>query len=84
MSIQVWIPTTEAIVVLVITCLLMRKYADLKRTSNFSVAMTSLSWFLAFSMIFFIPLDIYIVRILFCLLHYPNHTFLFIQTSAMQ
>ena len=65
MTIQIWVPSTEAVIVLAVTFLLIRKYADLKRTNTFSVAMTSLSWFLAFSMIFFIPLDIYIVS-------YPN------------
>ena len=58
--IKLWIPSVEAVLVLFVTCFLIRKYADLKRTNNFSVAMTSISWFLAFSIIFFIPLDIYL------------------------
>ena len=61
MAIAIWIPTLEAVVVLVGTCLLVRKYADFKRTNRFSLAITTLCWFLSFSMIFFIPLDVYIV-----------------------
>jgi len=61
MSINVWVPCLEAVLVLTATCLLLRKYADFKRTNKFSIAVTGLSWFLAFSMILFIPLDIYIV-----------------------
>ena len=61
MSIQVWVPIVEAVLVALGTYVLIRKYADLKRTNKFSVGMTSLSWYLAFSMIFFIPLDIFVV-----------------------
>ena len=61
MSIQVWVPIVEAVLVALGSYVLIRKYADLKRTNKFSVGMTSLSWYLAFSMIFFIPLDIYVV-----------------------
>ena len=68
MTIQPWIPIVECICVFGVTCLLVRKYADLKRTNTFSLAITTLSWFLAFSMIFFIPLDIYAVSV-FSLLH---------------
>ena len=51
----------EASAVLAITCYLVYKYADMKRTNWFSLIITAISWFLAFSMIFFIPLDIYAV-----------------------
>ena len=61
MAIQVWIPVTEAVIVLLMTCCLIYKYADLKRTNILTLITCTMSWFLAFSMIFFIPLDIYIV-----------------------
>ena len=61
MAIQIWIPLAEAVAVLLVTCFLVYKHADMKRTNNFSLAITTLSWFLSFSMIFFIPLDIYVV-----------------------
>ena len=61
MAIKAWIPIAECVGVLAVTCLLVRKYADVKRTNTFSLVITALSWFLAFSMIFFIPLDIYAV-----------------------
>ena len=57
----IWVPIAETVIVLIVTCCLIYKYADIKRTNNISLAMTTLSWFLAFSMIFFIPLDIYTV-----------------------
>ena len=59
MGVKAWIPLLEAGIVMIVTCFLIREYADLKRTNMFSLAITALSWFLAFSMIFFIPLDIY-------------------------
>lgn len=61
MAIKAWVPIVESVLVLFVTCALIYKYADLKRTNRFSLAITTLSWFLAFSMIFFIPLDIYYV-----------------------
>ncbi len=64
MSIQVWVPIVEAVLVAIGTFFLVHKYADRKRTNRFSLAMTTLSWYLAFSMIFFIPLDIYVVSAL--------------------
>lgn len=60
---KIWVPIAEAVIVLFVTCCLIYKYADLKRTNMISLAMTTLSWFLAFSMIFFIPLDIYVVSL---------------------
>ena len=57
----VWIPLCEAIVVLIVTCALIYKYADLTRTDAFSWFLTLLSWYLSFSMIIFIPYDIYVV-----------------------
>ena len=63
MAIKFWIPLAECAGVLAVTCLLLRKYADLERTNWFSLIITGLSWFLAFSIIFFIPLDIYAVSL---------------------
>lgn len=57
--VNAWIPLVEALSVLSLTCFLVYKYADTKRTNWFSLVITAVSWFLAFSMIFFIPLDIY-------------------------
>lgn len=59
--VNAWIPLVEALSVLSLTCFLVYKYADTKRTNWFSLVITAISWFLAFSMIFFIPLDIYSV-----------------------
>lgn len=59
--VNAWIPLVEALSVLSLTCFLVYKYADTKRTNWFSLVITAVSWFLAFSMIFFIPLDIYSV-----------------------
>ena len=61
MAIKLWIPMVEIAAVLAVTCLLLRKYADLERTNWFSLIITGISWFLAFSIICFIPLDIYSV-----------------------
>ena len=63
MTIKVWIPIAEGVAVFAVTCLLVRKYADLERTNWFSLIITTMSWFLAFSMICFIPLDIYAVSV---------------------
>ena len=61
MAIKLWIPMVEIAAVLAVTCILLRKYADLERTNWFSLIITGISWFLAFSIICFIPLDIYSV-----------------------
>ena len=70
MAIKVWIPIAECLAVLAVTLLLLRKYADLERTNWFSLTITGLSWFLAFSMICFIPLDIYAVSLMRSLYRY--------------
>ena len=74
MAINVWIPIAECLAVLAVTFLLIRKYADLERTNWFSLTITGLSWFLAFSMICFIPLDIYAVSLMQNIL--PSLTYL--------
>ena len=56
-----WIPLCEAIAILIVTCAMIYKYADMTRTDAFSWLLTLLSWYLSFSIIFFIPFDIYVV-----------------------
>ena len=72
MAIKLWIPLVEIGAVLAVTCLLLRKYADLERTNWFSLIITGISWFLAFSIICFIPLDIYSVSNLSLDSIFPN------------
>ena len=54
MAIKIWVPLVEAVLVLCLTCFMVYKYADMKRTNKVALVMTAISWFLAFSMIFFI------------------------------
>ena len=61
MAINGWIPVTETITILAVTIALVYKYADLKRTDYTTLGITGVSWYLSFSIIFFIPLDIYTV-----------------------
>jgi len=59
---KIWIPALEGIVILLITMYLANRYADKERTPLYSKVLTIIGWWLAFSMICFIPLDIYVVR----------------------
>jgi hypothetical protein len=58
-----WVPGIEAVVLLLICYILLRRYADLKRTDAITVSLVVLGWFMAFSMIFAIPIDIYTVSV---------------------
>ena len=54
------IPVVESVIVLVITVYLVFRFADKKRTPVWCYVLTIFGWFLAFSMIVFVPLDIYL------------------------
>ena len=56
-----WIPGVEGAVLAVIAFILILRFADTKRTPIFCLLSAYISWFLAFSIIFLIPLDIYLV-----------------------
>ena len=56
-----WVPAVEAISLLFLCIYLVRIFADMQRTSWFVLILVVLNWYMAFSMIFAIPLDIYIV-----------------------
>lgn len=56
-----WVPAIEAVLLLVVCYVLLRRFADLKRTDYFTLTLVVLGWFMAFSMIFAIPMDIYTV-----------------------
>lgn len=53
-------PSVEMLLVLIISGLLIRRYVDRKRTSCWVTLLAYVGWFLGFSMIIFIPLDIYL------------------------
>jgi hypothetical protein len=56
-----WVPAVEAVCLMGVCIYLLRKYADMPRTNGFVITIVVLGWYMAFSMIFAIPLDIYIV-----------------------
>ena len=56
-----WIPGVEGAVLAVIAFILILRFADTQRTPVFCLLTAYISWFLAFSIIFLIPLDIYLV-----------------------
>jgi hypothetical protein len=56
-----WVPSVEAVILLVLCIYLVRKFADMQRTNAFTILLVILGWYMAFSMIFAIPMDIYIV-----------------------
>lgn len=56
-----WVPVLEAVLLLGLCIYLVRIYGDMKRTGWFTLILVVLGWYMAFSMIFAIPLDIYIV-----------------------
>ena len=56
-----WVPAIEAALLLLLCVFLVRKYADMQRTNSFTLFLVVLGWFMAFSMIFAIPMDLYIV-----------------------
>ena len=60
-----WVPAVEAVCLMGVCIYLLRKYADMDRTNGFVITIVVLGWYMAFSMIFAIPLDIYIVSKLF-------------------
>ena len=54
------IPAVESIVVLIITIYLVIRFADKKRTPFWCYVLTIFGWSLGFSMIIFVPLDLYL------------------------
>lgn len=58
-----WVPAVEAVCLMGLCIYLLRKYADMPRTNGFVITIVVLGWYMAFSMIFAIPLDIYIVSL---------------------
>jgi hypothetical protein len=52
------VPIFEILVVTVLIAVLIHKYADRQRTPIVVLLLTGLGWFLGFSMIIFIPLDV--------------------------
>jgi hypothetical protein len=58
-----WLPVIEAALLLLLCVLLVRKYADMQRTDYFTIFLVIIGWFMAFSMIFAIPMDLYIVSV---------------------
>jgi len=66
MDAKYWVPAIEATVLLFVCLYMVCKFADRTRTSCFVMSITVLGWYMAFSMIFAIPLDIYIVSSRIC------------------
>ena len=58
---EVWMPSVEAVIIFIIILFLVHKYADKARTPFIVVVFTIISWSMSFSMIMFIPLDIFLV-----------------------
>lgn len=56
--IDLLVPIFEMLVVIVVIVVLIHKYADKQRTPIVVLLLTGLGWFLGFSMIVFIPLDV--------------------------
>ena len=54
------IPAVESIVVLILTVYLVIRFADKHRTPFWCYLLTIFGWALGFSMIIFVPLDIYL------------------------
>ena len=59
MQLYLLIPIAEGIVILTAVIYLLCKYADRKRTPAFVYFVVGLGWFMGFSMLFIIPIDIY-------------------------
>ncbi len=53
------IPLTEAILITIVTIVILRYMADRTRTPFICQIFTFIGWFIGFSMVFLIPLDIY-------------------------
>ena len=69
---EVYIPSFEALIIFFIILYLVREYADRARTPTSVVIFTIISWFMSFSMVMFVPLDIYLVSYLFsCNFNFP-------------
>jgi len=54
------IPIVELIALFIFCLYLLWGYADKKRSNHFIQIVTFIGWFLSFSLIVFIPLDIYL------------------------
>lgn len=52
-------PSVEGILITIVTLLLLRHFADRKKSPFICQAMTFLGWWLGFSMVLLIPLDIF-------------------------
>jgi len=61
-----WVPAVEAVILLGLCIYLVRIFADMQRTNGFTIFLVILGWYMAFSMIFAIPMDIYIVSESIC------------------
>ena len=66
MRTEIWMPTVEAVVIFIVTLFLVAQYADRARTPFAVVLFTIISWVMSFSMIMFIPLDIWLVSTFSC------------------
>ena len=64
MRTEIWMPSLEAVVIFIIALFLVGQYADRARTPFIVVLFTVISWVMSFSMIMFIPLDIWLVSAL--------------------
>ena len=56
--INIIVPVCELLAVTVVIWMLINKYADKARTPLLVLILTGIGWFLGFSIIIFIPLDI--------------------------
>ena len=61
MRTEIWMPTVEAVTIFIVILFLVAEYADRARTPGAVILFTIISWFMSFSMIMFIPLDIWLV-----------------------
>ena len=73
MRTEIWMPTVEAVAIFIIILFLVAEYADRARTPFAVIVFTIISWFMSFSMIMFIPLDIWLVSFFVkSLINFPN------------
>ena len=73
MQTEIWMPTVEAVIIFIVILFLVAEYADRARTPTLVVIFTIFSWFMSFSMIMFIPLDIWLVSTISCCsIHFLN------------
>lgn len=52
-------PGVESALVLIAAIYLVRRYADKTRTPTWCMSLAYIGWFLGFSMVVFVPLDIF-------------------------